>query len=382
MINENTNNNITTDIFNIEKLKPNVFFNTYKDLCVFFEMENFKSGTSRKKQTDEIERFCALSKNGHGFSIKEVYDVPYPPTNNYGSSPYGKLTELILCDLLLQHEHKFNGNSPFIVSINDLAKKIGFVNYLFSYYNKHPWRFSKNNQIPKTLVDEMFHKIKRSYSGAIKTVLNKMQNNQKLIICDEITFIAKVDKNKVEFQKVSNIDKYGDEITFVKVINDDNLTFQAASDQEKQKIIAIQQQVLKTIECQNMQDVFSKGLQNKYYQLLQNSLVMELGVLFYYKAYNISFVKEYIYTNKNNLIKEIKKLNNTFLNNLLKIKYKNSNREGFSNKEDDETILKSIECFCEKLVRYNYDTKEEYKGLTAHQEKNHVSQQELDGFDE
>jgi hypothetical protein len=364
-------------IFN---LKKNMIFKNYPELCQFLNIP-ILDGSMKRAQLDEIQRFCLLTKEKQSYVVKKTYDVPFPPTNKYGSSPYGKLTELILCELLLQHE-KNSPNDPFVVSINELAKKIGFVNYMFGYYNKHPNQFSQNNNIPKLLVDELFHKIKRSYSGAIKTVLNKMENNQKLIICEEIVFVAKVDKNSVKYIKSSVKDKYGDETVKIDIVHTNkDLIFQQVSEFEKKQIIEVQQQTLKEIGCYNLQNVFMTGKQYFYYQTLQNNLVEHLGILFYYKAYNISFIKEYIYSNKVNLIQQIKQLNNTFLNNIVNFKFSFKDNP-LSDLTDNSDILKNIETFCNKLVKYNYNSKQEYYNLSSSDNKKSVSDFNIDNNSE
>ena len=65
----------------IENLKVGQIIKNYKELCNILEIK-VSAGNSKKKQLNELERYCKYHKDKNKFIIDGIYDTPLPKINN------------------------------------------------------------------------------------------------------------------------------------------------------------------------------------------------------------------------------------------------------------------------------------------------------------
>ena len=119
------------------KLKEGMKIKNYKQLCELIEEET-KSGKSKKAQLKEIERHIKLEKQGHAFTIKEVYASPQPKQNH----KYKQFDNFLIPEI----QWKSKG-----VYIIQLENKVYIGSTIAGFRRRFYSHIGKRNSIPAVL---------------------------------------------------------------------------------------------------------------------------------------------------------------------------------------------------------------------------------------
>ena len=317
-------------IFNqLSTLKENYVFKNYNELCNFLNIE-IKINDAKKTQLANLKRFCDFQKVGYKFIINKIYPTPLLKTNNY-SSPYTKLNEYIICELLIRHSQNFK-DQDFVYSVNSLAKQIGYINELFTQYWNHRGKLSAEIDIDKSIINEFYTKVNNSYKRIIKTTFDKLKS-ERIAIIEEICYVRDIVLNEDNVIVYTTENEFGDEVDNYSASSTITHNNRPATKLERELIITVEQQVFSelshtyNISITSKHDIFKYNKLKEFSTLRKKYFAEKIKISNYYMAYRISFVPEFIYKKQRSLVKEIKQINNLFIDKTMDNKNKDINKK-------------------------------------------------------
>lgn len=259
---------------NIKNIKKGDIFKKYADLCEALEEAPKKGGRSKELHLLDMNRFFAYEKKGHSFIIKEIYKNPISKKDNLRNlATYIQPMELYLLQLLK------NRGSKISISTTALAHHLQMIDSNFSelYNNKQ--------DICISLGVELFHiydfmdTTTSAYKNAIKTILRRLEKKN-AIMYKETYMVSTLD----EQGKISSVSE--------------------ATDYQLDEIIRIKRETM--LKYGNtMQEIFSSGKVQDYYQEVNMNLELSLGIKNCYKAYMIHSPNNYLEEEYQNLLLEL-----------------------------------------------------------------------------
>ncbi|GIN22636.1 hypothetical protein [Siminovitchia fordii] len=310
----------------VDKLKTGMKFKNYKDICNVLEME-IKRGNSRKAQIKDLERYCRLIKQGHSFTIAEVYKNPLEKLDMRGkNSVYGELLQLLITDFLID-----KGNRT-IITRNNFLSNINMINKNYTYCSENAYFLANYIDIDKYIVYDFFNTSGSNIRAAFDTALNNLKDKS-LILYSIITMVCYKSSEHAE-----------------------------ASQKDKDIIVKCQSDVLSEFNMIDMSHARRSPRWKDFRKRLMELLRERSDIKYYYEAYDITINQSCIEEKHDVLLKstldkmrrkEIRnELNELVCNRLIEnakkrreADSKNSNkklekaRKGFSYVNDNERLV-------------------------------------------
>lgn len=285
---------------NIKNLKTGQTFKNYKALCAELEMEA-QSGTSKKAQFKELERFCSYNKIGHKIYIEEVYDTPIPKVENRGKSAgsrnnnsiYGDMIQLLILDLLAQCK-----GGHVSISRSKLMLTISMINQNYGACGELVQKLAEYTDIEEAIIYDFYNTSNSNFKKIVERALNNLMD-KRIIWFDRVTKIA---------------EKY-------------TRTHRLATDDEKEIIVKCEKKILDKLGYKQVSQVRVSKHWRLFKKEVKKLLCKESEIEYYYLAYDIIVNEEYLQEERKELtdllLEELEReeykgeLNTTVYNNLI-----------------------------------------------------------------
>ena len=285
----------------IENLKVGQIIKNYKELCNILEMK-VSAGNSKKKQLNELERYCKYHKDKNKFIIDGIYDTPLPKMNN--NSKYINEIQIILTYYLFEHKE----DSKVILSISELINILGLANDTYSIGTYKKKELSDLLDIKLPAIHYFYNTTRTEFKNIINRALKNLENRS-AILSNIVYMICTLDKQNKKINK--------------RIANEDEIKL----------ILDTERLVLDSMNFATKKELFLAGVKayKDFTKLVNAELPKEWD--FYYKAYNIYIGKYAIISELTKVLCEKSNLNNKLVNrvkHLLKVD-KNFNKHTIEN---------------------------------------------------
>lgn len=281
---------------------------TYKKLTELLNMKYYK-GDSKTRQLNEIQQYYRLEKNKTKYTIVEKYEEVIPIVDHRQSVYYDDLETTILYAL------KKSENTHNIWSVTEALIVTSLVNDNYRIGRKDIELTSNALNIDTNYLNSFYQSTHSRFKGVFESSLKRMQN-KKLIDYRETTYICKkqisIIKNEFGIPKIDDAGK---------IQYNANIVHCEAETEEREFILKVQKNVLRSFKHNSISDLIMSGKFNEYKRTVDDILRKKANILYYYKVYDIVHLKDavqeeinaisnYIATNSLNDIK-IKALNDS-----------------------------------------------------------------------
>ena len=277
-------------------------FKNYRELCRALG-EEIKGGKAKELQLTDWQRFFKYTKNGIKFTITDIYEVPLKKEDGRSAGnntpEYIKLVELLILDLLAK-DISDGGTGELLLSKNTILLALKLINYNYSFCKQRTHKLSQHTSIPLETVEEWYYSADSTLKRNVQKALDNLRGQSLLVWSKEIT-VCEVSvegynssTNKFDIRKESGRDDYGEEVVSHKVNIHVNYKHREATKEEKQKILYIERELLKELDCANKQELVRKGLWEKFKVKVEEVILKELNIGFYYSSYKIIFNKKHV----------------------------------------------------------------------------------------
>ena len=172
-------------------------------------------------------------------------------------------------------------------------------NYVFC--KRRILKLSKFMNINKETVEEWYDLNDDMLERNLNQALNSLENQSLITWEKELTVakampLAEIKKDGTEVVKRKYIDKYDEEQIDYKYRADDEiqLNYREGTDKEKAFIIKTEKEIFKELGCDSKQKVIKFGLWETFKNKVDDIVLKELNIAFYYKSYKILFNEEHI----------------------------------------------------------------------------------------
>ena len=286
--------------------------------------------THRKRQLEDLERYCTYHKDGNKFIIDEIFQEP---KEKLGTGLYKEDIELLLLDLLARNK---DNNYQISLTIKNILKALEMVNdnfvnnYSYTDETKKYLKLSETINVKPDIIGDVFYlvkdKNKRNLQSALKDLADKglILWEQRLNVC----------RRFIEY-------KYNDDGNII--IQEDGLPYildsydqyDYATDKEKQFILKCEKDAMKEMNIKKKTFLNINKDAKKIFDRLVTNKLKEYNIKFYYYTYDITY-------NKEEILEELGRIKLSEVRNRL-------------NKNILEQIEKTIES-CGKRVKDKYKT--------------------------
>lgn len=289
---------------NINNLELKKYKN-YKELCETLN-EDIKTGKSKQLQLKNWERYFTWNKDGYGFIVTEIYSTPKKKIDGRGKSvgsrgnnkaEYIENIEKLILDLLVQDNTEFG---KVFLSKNKLLRALKMVNDNYAFCKQRIHKLSEFIKIDKETVEEWFDSTSSMLERNLEVALKNLEKQSLIFWSREITVaeaqsVAEME-NLGEIIKITKEDVYGEEIVNYEYYADNTviLKHREATDKEKRFILRTERDLLKEMQCKNKAEIILKGTWSNFIEKVNNTILKELNIAFYYKSYKILFNEEHI----------------------------------------------------------------------------------------
>lgn len=257
---------------NIKNLEVGMVIKNYKELCKLLG-EKEKAGNSRKAQLNDWTCYFKYHKEGHKFVIDEIYEQPLISLKTGKNNIYGELIQLLIIDMLLQNNQT---STSMVLSKGSLYTKIGLVNQNYVVGKYHKNKLSNHLGIDKGIVLDFYRTHGNSLDKNVKRALNNLQD-QRLIMFNMVHKVKLKDSNIVRMAK----------------------------DYEKEQILKAEHLVLNKLGYKAVSDIRRSNDWDKFKRQTKE-LIQEISdIEYYYLAYEMSVLLEYLPQAKALLIEKI-----------------------------------------------------------------------------
>lgn len=152
---------------------------TYKNWREICEVMSWKTtrGNYMKARMKEFESLCKSHKEGNKIVIDELYGVAKQTTTGKGNTiDYVRIIQLFVMDKLACDEEK--GSCRIALSKSRLLKELNIVNLNYNECMKHPYKFSKSEELMIESVIEYRDSTKKMLTSNLEKALNNLQKSR------------------------------------------------------------------------------------------------------------------------------------------------------------------------------------------------------------
>lgn len=139
---------------NVENIEKGMIFKNYKEFCRFVEIEP-TTGTAKKSQFKEFERFCEYHKEGQKIVIDKKYKIP----KDKEDGRMDRLTQSVMGNMLVEQICAFgeDGSLSTFFSKNFLYKICEMHNDNYEFYRFKQEELSKKENISIDIVRDFYN---------------------------------------------------------------------------------------------------------------------------------------------------------------------------------------------------------------------------------
>lgn len=288
-------------VINLEKLKVGMILKNYKELCQVLE-EPIKSGASKKAQLNWFEKHFTYKKEGHKHIITNIIttEVQPPPTQGGSNNQieYTKNIEMLILDILSQNIN----NGKIFLSKNKLFHLLEMVNVNYLDTNRRIPKLSKFLDIDENSVQEWFDTTGGLLERSLNSALKNLANQSLIFWSREITVCRVVDVPYSEYLvKIIHKDSDGEEREEYEKHIKTRQIIEEASDNEKKFILKVERDTMLKLECDNKQEIITKGLWADFENKVKSIIKDEYDILYYFQSYKILFNLSHILEKQNEI---------------------------------------------------------------------------------
>ena len=267
---------------NIENLKEGMVVKNYKELCKLLGLEP-KKANSKKAQIKDMNTMFSFHTEGQKIIIDEIYEEAIPREDGRVGG-YSEMRTLILRLLLLSKQSENRAVFP----TSTLLRGINAVNINYATGKRNQEELGEYLDIDVEYIGEFYERTNSSLKGALETNLNDLQNGRfifwshVIMVCKNNSKLKKNELGEFEIDEEGNI---------VAEINQD---FREATQEEKEKILKTEKEVLNSMGYESISEVFRHRVNKTFYKEVYRRLRKSCNISFYYLAYDITFIRSSI----------------------------------------------------------------------------------------
>ena len=255
----------------------------YDTLCNIIEAKKQQGKEKKLAQGKDFKRFFSFSRYGKSYLIDTIYDCPLP--QGFYNNPIDVLSQYLICNLIENCDDQI-----LTCSINKLAYKLGYINYLFFKEKKSIGKFAYDNLLDSkrnkqifqeniALCEDIFSYIPKKYKYRIKKALDALENKS-LIFVQDIFYGEKITFNTDSISSVQNFDEFGDPLPLVYNIEGKS-DFNILTDEEIELFLEIRKKLLIEFGFNSFDELYSSSFKKngKYiYDLFCEQLKVKTGI--------------------------------------------------------------------------------------------------------
>ncbi|WP_310876962.1 hypothetical protein [Priestia megaterium] len=263
---------------NIEKLKSGQTYKNYKALCETLEIP-VKKANSRKAQLRELDRYCLIQTIGHQIIIKEVYDTPKEKTENRGKSEgsrnnnnvYGEFLQFVIADIA---KNSKKGSVSF--SRGRLMLAANMVNCNYQWGNQNVGKLSEYTSIDEAVIYDFYDTSDSNLTSAINSALKSLES-----------------KRVIFWERSVKVKPLAGDL------------HRRATEQEKRLILYYENEALRSTTYKTIEEVRVSKDWREFKRSCDKTIRENVGIEYYYLAYDITFNQEHVSIERDNLMKLI-----------------------------------------------------------------------------
>ena len=196
---------------NEQKLIKGQQFNSWSQVCEFFNWKIYKTGSnSQKAQVKVFASLCLYHKEGRKIIIDEVYDNPKPIEDKRRTkAEYIDQVEKLLIKMLIEEDdlyHGFNIKTKYY-----LFRSLGMVNNCYKYGEQRMDKSATMLNLPIELIKELFDSTSSGNERILESALNKL-TTRKLVKWEKIHLITVQEEVKLEDIDIYSLKEYDEEL--------------------------------------------------------------------------------------------------------------------------------------------------------------------------
>ena len=283
--------------------------------------------------------------------IDTIYDCPLP--QGFYNNPIDVLSQYLICNLIENCDDQI-----LTCSINKLAYKLGYINYLFFKEKKSIGKFAYDNLLDSkrnkqifqeniALCEDIFSYIPKKYKYRIKKALDALENKS-LIFVQDIFYGEKITFNTDSISSVQNFDEFGDPLPLVYNIEGKS-DFNILTDEEIEIFLEIRKKLLIEFGFNSFDELYSSSFKKNgryiydlFCEQLKVKTKQELGFDNIYPSLKIVFTKKYIQQENQKLFSQLESMNminRSFGEKLIQNKENDFNRNLEKLEEDKNNLV-------------------------------------------
>jgi len=287
----------------------------YKELCEVLSIEQKKNTNSKNSQLKELECFYNIHKDKSKYTISEVYTTPLQKLDKRVSNTRGdkieyiKIIELLILDLLVQETN--NGN--IFLSRNKLLLSLAMINENFAYCKERIPKLSQYTDIQKQTVEEWYvstgNMLKRNLEKALDNLRSQALViwSSELTVCDLVPIGINESDQKLVIHKEVSEDEYGEKLVEYKLNNTITYNHREATREEKKFILRTERETMESMGFSNKQEVIRGSMWSEFKDKIDNLILDELKIGYYYNSYKIICNEDHIIKQRNKLLGQLSK---------------------------------------------------------------------------
>lgn len=265
---------------NTIRLKEGMVIKNYKELCLLLRID-VKSGSSKKSQISELERFVGFHKEGNKFVIDEIYETPRLKRDGRilgGNSKYTSDFEIIITALLYENINE----DKVIMSRGQLYKAMSLVNDDYSKGKQLIHSLSKELEMKEEYIYEFYNNSGNKLRSILESNLRSCRSSA--LLSWKPTMSVCILEPNIKYDVLGRIKK----------IDGKTYKHRESEDIEVKLILGIEEKVLALMGYQNKQQAFLYGKWREFKRCVESELREVSTIQYYYDSYSIIFNRDVI----------------------------------------------------------------------------------------
>ena len=160
----------------ISRLVPNQVFRNYRELCEFLDIK-IRNGKSKEAQLAELKRYVKLARDGYGYIVKEIYDIPRDEKKDPRSIYKNHIKFLLLQGLSeIFRNNKVTENDYFVLIYpeKELLYNLSMINE--NFYPYLVWDYISDTDLDEAALDRAYKKLDREEKNFYYKIKQKLRN--------------------------------------------------------------------------------------------------------------------------------------------------------------------------------------------------------------
>jgi hypothetical protein len=248
--------------------------------------------THRKRQLEDLERYCTYHKDGNKFIIDIIYQEP---KEKLGVGLYKEDIELLLLDLLARNK---GNNYQVSLTIKNILRALEMVNdnfvnnYSYTDETKKYLKLSETINVKPDIIGDVFYlvkdKNKRNLQSALKDLADKglILWELRLNVCRRVIEYKYNEDNQIIIQE--------DGLPY---ILDSYEQYDYATEKEKQYILKAEKEAMNEMNIKKKTFLNINKDARKIFDKLVSNKLKDNNIKFYYYTYDIHIIEKIYWKN-------------------------------------------------------------------------------------